>query len=67
MYILKKRVRKLKNMTFLHFMTIFHNFAFKIETGRAKRVVKPILGTRNVNDVCMHVGFIHSRMENLKR
>ena len=54
-------------MTFLHFMTIFHNFAFKIETGRAKRVVKPILGTRNVNDVCMHVEFIHSRMENLKR
>ena len=30
MYILKKRVPKLKNIIFLHFMTTFHNFVLKI-------------------------------------
>ena len=32
-YILRNRARKLKNMTFLHFMTVFRNFAIKIETS----------------------------------
>ena len=39
------------------FITIFHNFALQIETGWAKRVVKPILETRNVNDVPVYVWF----------
>ena len=38
-------------MYILHFMATFHNFALKIETSSAKRVVQPILETRNVSDV----------------
>ena len=37
---------KLKH-TFPHFMTTFINFAYKIKTSSAKRVVKLILGIRN--------------------
>ena len=33
-------------------MTTIQNFVFKIETGLGKRVIQPILGTRNLNDVC---------------
>ena len=35
-------------MTILNFMTTFHNFDLRIETGWATRVVKPILKIRNV-------------------
>ena len=48
-------VQKLKNITFLQFMTSFHNFALEVETGRVGRVFKPILETRNVSDVCDNV------------
>ena len=45
MHILRKRVWKLENILFLHFMTTFHNFAFKLETTWAKMVFKPISET----------------------
>ena len=45
-------------------MTTFHNFALKIETSWAKRMVKPVLETRNANDVNTHVWFTHSWMTN---
>ena len=41
-------------------MTTFYNFALKIETSIAKRVVKPISETRNFNDVIVYVWFIYS-------
>ena len=49
MYILIK-TQKLKNITISHFTTTFHNFALKIETGWATRMIKPILETRVAND-----------------
>ena len=50
MHILRK-TQKLKSITILYFMTIFHKFALKIETGQATRMmVKLILKTGNVND-----------------
>ena len=48
----KKKGAKDKNVTILLFMTTFHNFAFRIETGWAPRVVKPILKIRNVINRC---------------
>ena len=45
-----KKSGKVKNMIVLNFTTAFHNFAIIIETGRATRVVKPILKITNVND-----------------
>ena len=48
-YILRTRARKLKNVTFLHFKTTLHKYAFKIETGCA---TKPNLETRSVKDKC---------------
>ena len=50
-YILRKRTQNLKNITLLHFMRTFHNFAFKLETVWATRVFQPILETRNANDL----------------
>ena len=50
MYILIK-TQKLKNIKASNFTTTFNNFPLKIETGgRAARMVKPILKTRNIND-----------------
>ena len=49
MYILIK-TQKLKNIKTTYFTTTFNNFPLKIETGRAARMVKPILKTRNIND-----------------
>ena len=51
MYILRKtrKLKKNKNITVSHFTTTFHNFALKIGTNGATRMVKPILKTRNVN------------------
>ena len=51
-YILRKRAPKFKNL-FFHFMTTFYNFALKIETRGAKRVVKSISETRYVNYIAM--------------
>ena len=51
MYILRKQAQELKNTTVLHFMTTFHNLAFIIEAGWAKKATKPILETRCFNDV----------------
>ena len=56
----RERAWKLKNISFFHFMTTFYNFALKIETSIAKRVVKPISETRNFNDVIVYVWFIYS-------
>ena len=39
-------------MTVLPFKTTFQDFALKIETSSALRVVKPILKTRSVNHKC---------------
>ena len=39
-------------------MTIFYNFTLKVETSWAKKVVKSILETWNVNDVIVYVWFI---------
>lgn len=41
-------------------MTTFYNFAVKIETSWGKRVVKPILKTRNPN-IIMYNYFIYSQ------
>ena len=37
-------------MIVLHLTIAFHNFVLIIETGRARRVVRPILKIRNVID-----------------
>ena len=55
-WLAKHHVKKMSQpqkcaMYILHFMATFHNFALKIETSSAKRVVQPILETRNVSDV----------------
>ena len=39
-------------------MITFYNFTFKIETSRAKNVVKSILKTWNVYDVIVYAWFI---------
>ena len=52
---------KLKNITVLHFMTTFQIVA-QIEIGWTEKVAKPILGTSNISDVCMHVQFINSQI-----
>ena len=55
---LKKRAQKLRNKTFLPFMTTFYNFALKLETGCGTRVFRLILETRNVSNLCLCVRFI---------
>ena len=50
MCIFWKSVWKLKNWTFLNFMTTFHSLAFKIEIIWIKRFDKSILETRCTND-----------------
>ena len=40
-------------------MDTFYNFTLKIETSWAKKAVKSILETWNVNDVIVHVWFIY--------
>ena len=58
MYILKK-VPKIKKHYFP--LIFFCNFALKIETGWAKKVVKPIMETWNAtNDIIVRIWFIHS-------
>ena len=49
MYILRKKAESEK--AFFHFITTFYNYALKVETSLAKRMVKPILETRNANDI----------------
>ena len=39
-------------------MTTFYNFTLQIETSGAKKVVKSILETSNVNDAVAYVWFI---------
>ena len=48
-YILRIKAQGLKNLTILHFVTTFHDFSRKIETGWFTRVAKLILKTRNAN------------------
>ena len=40
-------------------MDTFYNFTLKIETSWAKKVVKSILETWNVNDAIVYVWFIY--------
>ena len=42
--------QKLTNIAISYFTTTFHNFALRVETGWATRMVETILKTRNVND-----------------
>ena len=42
-------------------MTTFQIVA-QIEIGWTEKVAKPILGTSNISDVCMHVQFINSQI-----
>ena len=57
----EKNCPKVKKHIIFPFMTTFYNFALKIETNWAKKVVKPILETWHaVNDVIVYVWFIHS-------
>ena len=47
-------------------MTTFHNFARRLETNWAKRVVKPILEVKSASDNnTLYVWFIHIKL--LKR
>ena len=47
-------------------MTTFYNYAFKIKTCWAKKVIKPILETSNANDDIVYVWFILSLIKKLK-
>ena len=47
-------------------MTTFYNFALKIETSWAKRVVKPISENRNTSNVIVYVWFVHSGIKKMK-
>ena len=47
-------------------MTTFYNFTLQIETSWAKKVVKSILETSNVNDVVVYVWFVYFRIKKLK-
>ena len=44
-------------------MTTFNNFTFKIETSFAKKVIKSILETWNVNSVIVYISFIYFRIK----
>ena len=48
-------------------MTTFYNFTLKIETSWAKKVVKSILETWNVNDVIVYVWFIYFQTKKKKK
>ena len=65
MYILARSAQKLKKHIF-PLMTIFYDFAFKIETRWAKKDVKPSLETWNVNDIIVYVWYIYSQIQKLK-
>ena len=47
----EKKDPKFENITFLHFMTTFHNFALKEEAIWAWTVFNTILKAKNPNDV----------------
>ena len=64
-YILGRSAQKLKNI-FFSLLTIFYDFALKIETSWAKKAVKPSLETWNVNDVIVCVLYIYSQIKKLK-
>ena len=44
-------------------MTTLYNFALKVETSWAKKVLKPIMDTWNTNDVIVYVSFVNSRIK----
>ena len=47
-------------------MTTFYNFTFKTKTSFAKKVVKPILETWNVNGVIVYISFIYFRIKKIE-
>ena len=47
-------------------MTSFYNFTHKIETGWAKKFIKFILETWNVNDVIVYLWFRYLRIKKKK-
>ena len=52
-------------MLLFHFMTTFYNFAVKIETSKANRVVKPISEIENAN-VTVYLYFIQKNFRNMQ-
>ena len=46
-------------------MTIFYDFALKMEASWAKKDVKPSLKTSNVNDVIEYVWYIYSQIKKI--
>ena len=56
MYILSKSAPK--NHYFFPILSTFYNFALKIETSWAKKVVKSILETWKANDIVMYAWLI---------
>ena len=51
----EKKSLKLKSVLYLLFTTVLDNYAFKIETSWAERVVKLLPETGNNNDLSIHV------------
>ena len=65
MYIFRKITQKLKNI--FSITTTFYNFALKIETRGAKKVVEPISEIWNAtNYAVVYVWFIHYLIKNIK-
>ena len=63
----EKLPKNLKENILFPLMTTFYNFALKIETSWAKKVVKPILETWNAaNNVIVYFWFIQSLIKGLK-
>ena len=52
-------------MLLFQFMTTFYNFAVKIKTSRANRVVKPISEIENAN-VTVYLYFIQKIFRNMQ-
>ena len=47
-------------------MTTFYNFTLKKETSWAKKVIKSILETWNINDVIAYVWFTYFQIKKIK-
>ena len=62
---LEKKCSKIKKHIF-PLMTSFYNFTLKIETGWAKKFIKFILETWNVNDVIVYLWFRYLRIKKIK-
>ena len=50
-----KAILEVKKLDIFALHASFYNIPFNTEAGLAKRVVKPILETNKVNDLCLYV------------